>query len=397
MPEVATTKAGWTAVAFGDVVRQVKDKVGPEESGLERYIAGEHMDTDDLRIRRWGAIGVDYLGPAFHMRFKPRHVLYGSRRTYLRKVALADFEGITANTTYVLESRDPDVLLPELLPFIMQTEPFHAHSKRESKGSVNPYVNFSDLASYEFLLPPLDEQRRIAEVLSAAESVVESLRNLKPLLHAAEIGLLENVMLGMPCSALVPVVKLLREPPRNGVSPSANSDGEGFKTVSISAVSDGLFDSTGCIKHAKIEADVARQFFVKRGDAFVIRGNGNRQFCGKVGLSNESHDELFHPDLLIRLRFDTNKILPQFAVAQWNLPSVHRRLSARAKSSNGIWKVNGQDIRAHSLFAPALAEQRRIMENLAALRAARWNARSREGAARRVKGILLHTAWGLDG
>ena len=397
MPEVATTKAGWTAVAFGDVVRQVKDKVDPEESGLERYIAGEHMDTDDLRIRRWGAIGVDYLGPAFHMRFKPRHVLYGSRRTYLRKVALADFEGITANTTYVLESRDPDVLLPELLPFIMQTEPFHAHSKRESKGSVNPYVNFSDLASYEFLLPPLDEQRRIAEVLSAAESVVESLRNLKPLLHAAEIGLLENVMLGMPCSALVPVAKLLREPPRNGVSPSANSDGEGFKTVSISAVSDGLFDSTGCIKHAKIEADVARQFFVKRGDAFVIRGNGNRQFCGKVGLSNESHDELFYPDLLIRLRFDTNKILPQFAVAQWNLPSVHRRLSARAKSSNGIWKVNGQDIRAHSLFAPALAEQRRIMENLAALRAARWNARSREGAARRVKGILLHTAWGLDG
>ena len=167
--------------------------------------------------------------------------------------------------------------------------------------------------------------------------------------------------------------------------------------MSISAVSDGLFDSTGCIKHAKIEADVARQFFVKRGDAFVIRGNGNRQFCGKVGLSNESHDELFYPDLLIRLRFDTNKILPQFAVAQWNLPSVHRRLSARAKSSNGIWKVNGQDIRAHSLFAPALAEQRRIMENLAALRAARWNARSREGAARRVKGILLHTAWGLDG
>ena len=29
------------------------------------------MDTDDLRIRRWGEIGDGYLGPAFHMRFKP--------------------------------------------------------------------------------------------------------------------------------------------------------------------------------------------------------------------------------------------------------------------------------------------------------------------------------------
>ena len=71
----------------------------------------------------------------------------------------------------MLESRDPDALLPELLPFIMQTEPFHAHSKRESKGSVNPYVNFSDLASYEFLLPPLDEQRRTAAVLTAITTV----------------------------------------------------------------------------------------------------------------------------------------------------------------------------------------------------------------------------------
>ncbi len=167
-------KNGWTRVAFGDVVKQVRDRVDPESSDIERYVAGEHMDTDDLKIRRWGIIGDGYLGPAFHMRFKPGHVLYGSRRTYLRKVALADFEGITANTTFVLESKDPEVLLPELLPFIMQTESFHEHSIKQSKGSVNPYVNFSDLAWHEFALPPLDEQRRIAEVLGAADQVCQS-------------------------------------------------------------------------------------------------------------------------------------------------------------------------------------------------------------------------------
>ena len=121
-------RAGWTRVAFGDVVRRVNDKVDPWDSGLERYVAGEHMDTDDLPIRRWGLIGDDYLGPAFHMRFKRGHVLYGSRRTYLRKVALADFEGITANTTFVLETKDPAALMSELLPFLMQTEAFHSFS-----------------------------------------------------------------------------------------------------------------------------------------------------------------------------------------------------------------------------------------------------------------------------
>lgn len=132
-------------VKFGDVVRQVKDKVDPQTAGLERFVAGEHMDTDNLHIRRWGDVGAGYLGPAFHMRFKPGQVLYGSRRTYLRKVAIAEFEGITANTTYVIESKDPEVLLPDFLPFIMQTDSFNEHSIKQSKGSVNPYINFSDV------------------------------------------------------------------------------------------------------------------------------------------------------------------------------------------------------------------------------------------------------------
>jgi type I restriction enzyme S subunit len=171
-------KPGWRRVRFGDVVRQVKEKVNPETAGLARFIAGEHMETDDLKIRSWGNIGQGYLGPAFNTRFRPGHVLYGSRRTYLRKVALADFEGICANTTFVLEPIDSNVLVPSLLPFIMQSEAFHAHSKRESKGSVNPYVNFSDLAWYEFLLPPREEQQQIASVLAAVERAVDSSRQL---------------------------------------------------------------------------------------------------------------------------------------------------------------------------------------------------------------------------
>jgi type I restriction enzyme, S subunit len=172
-----SSMTGWSRAAFGDVVRQVKDRTEPKDSGVERYVAGEHMDTDDLRIRRWGSIGEGYLGPAFHMRFKPGHVLYGSRRTYLRKVAVADFDGITANTTFVMEPKDPAVLLPELLPFVMQTKSFHEHSMKQSKGSVNPYINFSDLAWYEFDLPPLKEQRRIAATLRAALAVYETYAN----------------------------------------------------------------------------------------------------------------------------------------------------------------------------------------------------------------------------
>jgi type I restriction enzyme S subunit len=185
-------RSQWARVAFGDVVRQVRDRVDPELSGLERFVAGEHMDTDDLHIRRWGNIGEGYLGPAFHMRFKPGHVLYGSRRTYLRKVALADFEGVTANTTFVVEPKDPKVLLPELLPFIMQTEAFHEHSIKQSKGSVNPYINFSDLSWYEFVLPPLEEQRRLLRVLGSTSDLAERYREVVNRLSSVRESWLEH-------------------------------------------------------------------------------------------------------------------------------------------------------------------------------------------------------------
>jgi type I restriction enzyme S subunit len=158
-------------VRFGNVVHSVKVDVNPETSGFQRYVAGEHMETDNLHITSWGNIGNGYLGPAFHRKFVKGQVLYGSRRTYLRKVAVAEFDGICANTTLVLEPKDGS-LLPELLPFIMQSESFTEFSIKNSKGSVNPYINWSDLARYEFPLPPLDEQRRIAEILWAADEVI---------------------------------------------------------------------------------------------------------------------------------------------------------------------------------------------------------------------------------
>ena len=169
--------AGWAWVKFGDVAKQMKDTVDPETSDLERYVAGGHMDTDDLKIRRWGLVGDGYLGPAFHRKFEKGQILYGSRRTYLRKVAVADFDGICANTTFVIEARSSKIH-PPLLPFIMQSEPFVAHSINNSRGSTNPYINWKDIAKYEFALPPLDEQRRIAEVLTAVEDSIEQHKNL---------------------------------------------------------------------------------------------------------------------------------------------------------------------------------------------------------------------------
>lgn len=163
---------------FGDIVREIKEKVDRDNNPYDYFIAGDHMDTDELHLLRRGLFEGSDVGPAFIRVFKPGQVLYGSRRTYLRKVAVADFEGVTANTTFVLESKDESILLQSLLPFIMQSDRFVQHSIKRSKGSTNPYVLFSDLADYEVDLPDIHEQKRLSEVLWAIDSVKMSYKRL---------------------------------------------------------------------------------------------------------------------------------------------------------------------------------------------------------------------------
>jgi type I restriction enzyme S subunit len=127
-------RKGWKRVRFGDVVRVLKDPVDPASGEVDRYVAGEHMDSESVHIRRWGTVGDGYLGPAFIRRFRKGQVLYGSRRTYLKKVAVAEWDGVTANTTFVLEAVR-DRLLQELLPWLMLSDRFTKHSIQESKGS----------------------------------------------------------------------------------------------------------------------------------------------------------------------------------------------------------------------------------------------------------------------
>ena len=166
-------KVDWKQVKFGEVVKLNKERVAdPAAEGIERYVGIEHIEPEDLRIRSWGLVAE---GTTFTNQFRPGQVLFVKRRAYQRKVAVADFAGVCSGDIYVLEPKDPQVLLPELLPFICQTDGFFNHAVGTSAGSLSPRTNWTQLANYEFALPPLEEQRRIADALRKQEALFDEL------------------------------------------------------------------------------------------------------------------------------------------------------------------------------------------------------------------------------
>lgn len=357
-------KPGWEIVKFGDVVKNANlVERDPKANGIEKIVGLEHIDPENLHVRRWNSIED---GTSFTRKFVRGQTLFSKRRVYQRKVAYAEFDGICSGDILTFESKNKNVILPKLLPFICQSDAFFDQALGTSAGSLSPRTSWTALKEFEFPLPPLDEQKRIAEILW---SVDEAIQKYKESLNALTIVKSRVLRTSLRCesNSEVECGELYCTPPRNGFSPKTNASDVGCPTLSISAVRDGKVDPNGNTKYAKISPSDLEKFLLKTGDILVVRGNGNKTLCGKAGLVSEVPENCFYPDLLIRIAFDEKKILPAFAVEQWNDPLTHRKLLAFAKSTNGIWKINGKDLRQHKLLVPDLCVQREIVNQLSVI------------------------------
>lgn len=162
-------RSGWRRVRFGDVVNRSRRQVNQSSQLVERYVAGGHFDDGALEVTRFGHPDDGGMGSTFTYAFDPGQVLYVSASWYLRKVGVATFSGVVADKTYVLESSDPLILDQRFLPWVLLSEKLLAYAAAKSTGSMNARLLWGTLSNFEFDLPPLDEQQRIADLMWAVE------------------------------------------------------------------------------------------------------------------------------------------------------------------------------------------------------------------------------------
>jgi restriction endonuclease S subunit len=154
-------RTGWRRMAFGDFAESIGVRAEPKDAQEEIYVGLEHLDPQCLHIRRWGK-GSDVTGTK--LRFRKGDIIFGRRRAYQRKLAVAEFDGICSAHAMVVRAK-PSLVLPEFLPFLMMSDRFMNRAVEISVGSLSPTINWTTLKLEEFDLPPLDQQRRISEIL----------------------------------------------------------------------------------------------------------------------------------------------------------------------------------------------------------------------------------------
>jgi len=151
---------GWHMVRFGDMAKNISKRVEPSETNLEIYVGLEHLDSDNLKIKRYGTPR-DVAGQKLLV--KKGQVIFGKRRAYQRKVAIAEWDCICSAHAMVLEE-NPETVLPMFLPFFMQSDIFMNRAVKISEGSLSPTIKWKTLSNQKFCIPTIEKQKKLLNI-----------------------------------------------------------------------------------------------------------------------------------------------------------------------------------------------------------------------------------------
>lgn len=381
-----TGQNGWRMFRFDELAVIVNDRIDdPSEAGVDRYIGLEHLDSDSLTIRRWGSpADVE----ATKLRFRAGDIIFGRRRAYQRKLAVAGFEGICSAHAMVLRPR-PEAILPEFLPFFMQSDLFMERAQEISVGSLSPTINWKILAKEEFALPPVEEQRFLVAVLETADEVGESLFRLLESQRIAETALFDQLV-SRDRPPTVALGSLLVEPARNGCSARETDHETGHWVLSLSAITRWGYRSGELKSVEKTEEMTAA--VLRKGDLLISRSN-TLDLVGLPAVFDEDRDDVSRPDTMMRLRPDESRLRKRFLELYLRSPAGRRQVqSYAAGTSASMKKINGTNVAQLLVPLPDLAVQRHIEQMTESSRESRQMVALRREQSREVRMALLNDA-----
>ena len=159
-------------VKLGDVAVEHKETCKGDKDGYP-VVGLEHLTPEEVSLTNWD----EKSDNTFTKMFRKGNVLFGRRRAYLKKAAVAPFDGICSGDITVIEAI-PDRVFPDLLPFIIQNDDLFTYAIGKSAGSLSPRVKWEYLKDYEFELPDMDRQKELSEILWAMDTAKKSYQKL---------------------------------------------------------------------------------------------------------------------------------------------------------------------------------------------------------------------------
>lgn len=385
-------KPGWKRVKFGQVVRLNRETCkDPAGAGIDRVIGLEHLEPGDLRVRSWAELAD---GTTFTNRVRPGQVLFGKRRAYQRKVAVADFDAICSGDIYVFETADPKVLLPELLPYLCQTDAFFDHAVGTSAGSLSPRTNWSSLAEYEFALPPLDEQRKIAERLNGTMRVLDQAREMAQSAdNVRKAFLVDTFRPSRGSRDLYPASWRTVKVGEAGEvqlgqkrDPSVHTGVNMRPYLRVANVHDDEFDLSNVLSMHFADRDLPT-YLLRDGDILLNEGQ-SPDLLGRSSIWRAEVPDMCFQMTLLRFRAGP-EVVPEFAHGFFQHMLYTKQFAGEALQTTSIAHLSASKFSRMSFPIPPKPDQQAIVRAYEVLRAGRWATKRRYSDAQKMARAAL--------
>jgi type I restriction enzyme S subunit len=235
-------------VKLDEVAKERRKSIKTDKANMP-IVGLEHLIPQQIQLTEWSEDTENTFTKVFHK----GDILFGRRRAYLKKAALAPFDGICSGDITVIAPIE-NKIVPKLLPFIIQNDDFFDYAVEKSAGSLSPRVKWEHLKNYEFELPSLEEQKKLAKILWAAEETKQAYKTLLKKTDDMVKAKFEE-MFGDPIKndknwqySFLPDVTtiVLGSTPRTNVSEYWNGD---IKWVTPAELKDDTFIVNDTVKH----------------------------------------------------------------------------------------------------------------------------------------------------
>ena len=344
-------------VLLGDVAKERKEVCKGSKAGLP-IVGLEHLTPGEITLSAWSDDGEN----TFTKIFRQGDMLFGRRRAYLKKAAVAPFDGICSGDITVIEAI-PGRILPELLPFIIQNDDLFDFAVGKSAGSLSPRVKWERLRNYEFELPDMEKQKELAELLWAMDATKKSYQELiaatDELVKSQFVEMFESAKTDFPeCKIAEACVHKddIKCGPFGTQLKQSEYTTSGVAVWGIPEINAG-FQKAAEVFITQEKARKLTAFSLVPGDIAMSR-KGNVGQCS-------IYPEHFEPGIIasdvLRIRVDRAKLIPRFMQYQLHY-SEHVRNQVLQVSSGAVMAgVNVTKLKNIAIFVPPMALQERFV------------------------------------
>ena len=383
----------WLAAKLSDVAPSKPLKVeGIDEEQQVWQVNLNHIESNTGKLLEKDIQPYSMAGSSTHW-FDERHVLYSKLRPYLNKVLLPSQRGV-GTTELVPMLPNEKRLNRKFLAYYLRSKDFVDWVSTQTAGAKMPRVSMKVFWEHKIPLPPLEEQKKVATILDAADR----LRQKNAQLIAKYNALSQSLFLDMfgdpvtnPMGWAQVAMKDCLTNFQNGIGKNKEFYGKGEKVANISDLYASFRFTPIHFSLIDVTTEETEKYRINKGDILFVRSSVKREGVAVCSFY-DSDDTCLFGSFMIKATPDAKKISPCFASMQMRCSS-YRKLIVNASNTATITNISQPNLKRLPLIIPPLTLQNQFAERLQAIEAQKQQAQASLQKSEELFNSLLQRAF----